>query len=205
MKNPWLKILYSDYENHMKEVGQTQALNELTKYYLDKYLPENFALLGCSTGNGFEHIKQKTTKNVYAIDINPTYLEITKERFNEKIDNLEICNIDIQKDELPFKKIDLFFVGLVLEYVEPEKALLEIIKTISRNGILVIVIQKNEQTTFVSKTKYKSLKKLSKILNEVNEKEINTFIQSQNTELINRNEIKLTKDKSFISLEYRVK
>jgi hypothetical protein len=69
---------------------------------------------------------------------------------------------------------------------------------------LVIVIQENDQTTFVSKTKYKSLEKLSKISGEVNEKEINIFIQLQNTELINRDEIKVTKNRYLIILEYKI-
>jgi len=31
MKNPWLEISYSDYENHMTEIGQAKVLNKLTK------------------------------------------------------------------------------------------------------------------------------------------------------------------------------
>ena len=52
MENPWLNISHTDYENHTIEVGQAQVLNKLTKECLDKCLPEKFALLGCSTGNG---------------------------------------------------------------------------------------------------------------------------------------------------------
>jgi SAM-dependent methyltransferase len=109
MSNPWTKIPYSDYENHMKEVGQYQVLNSLTKYCLDKFLPENFALLGCATGNGLEHIKPEITKRIYAIDINQNYLDKTKENFADKINNLEIINADIEKDELTIQNIDLFF------------------------------------------------------------------------------------------------
>ena len=205
MDNPWLEISHSDYEYHMTEVGQAQALNSLTKYCLDKYLPEDFALLGCSTGNGLEHIKPEITKRVYAIDINPEYLNKTREKFESKINNLEIYNKDIQNDELTIKSVDLFFVGLVLEYVKPERALKKIIKTLSEKGILFIVIQKNKQTSFVSKTKYKSLEKLADISNKVNEIEIDRFIHSENMELIKREEIELTKNKSFITLEYRMK
>ncbi len=205
MNNPWLEISYSDYENHMKEVGQAQVLNKLTKYSLEKFTPRNFTLLGCSTGNGLEHIKPEITKNVYAIDINPDYLQITRERFENKIENLKTYNIDIRKDDLTINNIDLFFAGLILEYVEPENALLKIIRTLNKNGILVIVIQKNKQTSFVSKTKYKSLEKLSKISNKVIESEIDKFIQSKNLELIKRDEIELKKNKSLILVVYRMK
>jgi len=206
MKNPWLNISHSDYENHMIEVGQAQALNGLTKYCLDKYQPESFALLGCATGNGLEHIKPEMTKLVYAIDINQMYLDKTKEKFKNRISNLRIFNTDIQDDELKIDGVNLFFVGLVLEYVvKQDIALDKIIKTLCEKGILFIVIQKNKKTSFVSKTKYKSLEKLADISNEVNEREIEYFILSKNMELINREEIELTENKSFIALEYRRK
>ncbi|NOZ46366.1 MAG: methyltransferase domain-containing protein [Chlorobi bacterium] len=203
--NPWLEISYSDYENHMIEVGQAQVLNRLTKYNLDKYNPESFALIGCSTGNGLEHIKPEITRIVYAVDINPYYLNKTRERFNTKIDNLQICNTDIQNDEIKIKNIDLVFIGLILEYVEPEKVLKKIIQILSKKGILSIVIQKNKQTSFVSKTNYTSLEKLTNISNEVNEEKIDRYIKSKNMELIKREEIELTRNKSFITLEYRMK
>ncbi len=205
MNNPWLKISHYDYENHMLEIGQAQVLNNLTKYYLDKYCPESFALLGCTTGNGLEHIKSETTKYVHAIDINPNYLQRTKERFKDEIKNLKTYNIDIQKSELSINNIDLFFTGLVLEYVEPIKSLNKIIQCLNEDGVLIVIIQKNTHTSSVSKTEYKSLEKLSDIFNEVNEGKIDEFIQSRKMELIKRNEIELTKNKSFILLEYRMK
>ena len=202
MSNPWKEIPYSDYESHMIEIGQAQILNALTKYCLDKYLPEKFALLGCTTGNGLEHVNSEFTKVVYAIDINQNYLKKAKENFVDKITNLETINIDIQNEELKIKDIDLFFVGLVLEYVEPEKTLKKIINTLNHKGTLFIVIQRNYQTSFVSKTKYKSLEKLAEISKEVNENVIDRFITSENLLLIKREELHLTENKSFITLEY---
>jgi len=204
MINPWLKISHSDYEDHMKEVGQAQVLNELIKSYLNKYIPENFALLGCSTGNGLEHVKSITRK-VYAIDINPDYLARTERKFGRKINKLITYNIDIQKSDLIFNSIDLFFAGLVLEYVEPINALSKIIKTLNKNGVKVVVIQKSKPTFFETKTRYKSLEQLSNISKEVDEIEINTFIQSKNLELIERKEIELTENKSFVTFEYKLK
>ncbi|MDD4149743.1 MAG: class I SAM-dependent methyltransferase [Bacteroidales bacterium] len=205
MDNPWLKISCSDYESHMRDVGQTEVLNKLTKYCLDKYKPASFAILGCTTGNGLEHINPKITSRVYAIDINPEFIEKTREKFANKINGLKTYNLDIGKDELQFKNVDLFFIGLVLEYVEPHKSLKKIIHSLGRKGVLMIIIQENIQTTIVTKTKYKSLEKLEGISNEVNEIEINEFILSENMKLIHRRKIELTKNKSFIVLEYQIK
>jgi len=205
MRNPWLEISSSDYENHMLEVGQTKVLSNLTKNCLDKYQPESFAILGCTTGNGLEHINPEITSTVHAIDINSEFLAITKEKFGHKITNLKTYNLDIEKDELPFRNVDVFFIGLVLEYVDPFNSLKKIIQSLNRSGVLMLVIQKNIQTTIVTKTKYKSLEKLEDISNEVNEAEIHKFILSENMELMNRKTIELTINKSFIILEYRMK
>ena len=204
MNNPWIEIPYSDYERHMIKIGQAQVLNSLTKYSLDKYSPENFALLGCATGNGLEHINPEITKCIYAIDINQNYLNKTKENFAGKLNNLETINVDIENDELIIQNVDLFFVGLVLEYVETKRTLKKIINTLNNKGVLFIVIQKNRQSSFVSKTKYKSLEILCDYSKEVNEKEIDTFIRSEKLLLLNREEIYLTENKSFITLEYKL-
>lgn len=203
MENPWLKIPYSDYDNHMSEVGQAQILSALAKYCLEKYQPENFALAGCGTGNGLEHVKP-VTKSVYAVDINPKYLKRAKENFEKRIKNLRLINKDIEKDRLKFKNVDLFFCGLVLEYVDTGKALKKIINTLRESGILFIVIQKSRETSFVTKTKYKSLEKLADISKEVDEKEIYSFLQSENMQLMKSEKIELTKDKSFLTFEYKM-
>jgi len=203
MKNPWINIKHTDYENHMTEVGQAQVLNGLTKRCLSQYRPVNFALLGCATGNGLEHVDANFTSTVYAIDINQDYLTTTKERFGKQISKLELINSDIQHDDLTIQNVDLFFIGLVLEYVSPQKVLNKIIKAIRERGVLFIVIQKSKRTSFVSKTKYKSLEALAGISNEVNEDEIDHFIRLNNMELINKQRIELTENKAFISLEYR--
>lgn len=205
MPNPWLKIPYSDYENHMREIGQEQALNRLTKYYLDKYRPLTFALLGCATGNGLEHVNPEITKEVFAADINREYLKIARERFRAKIRNLKMLHLDINTDELPFSQIDLLIAGLILEYVEPERTLRKFVRALNENGIMALIIQKNKKTSFISKTRYHSLETLSETSREVNEKEVDILLRTMDMELLKREEIALTETKSFISLEYRLK
>jgi SAM-dependent methyltransferase len=202
MNNPWLEISHSDYENHMTEIGQAQVLSNLVKYGLEKYRPQRFALLGCSTGNGLEHVNPKITSKIYAIDINPKYLEILKKNFEERINDLELIRADIQNDELIFRNVDLFFIGLVLEYAEPEKSLQNIIRTLGEKGVLIIVIQKNNQSSFVTKTKYRSLETLTAISKEVNETAMDRFIRSEKLSAMKRSVIELANNKSFIMLEY---
>ena len=203
MKNPWLEISHSDYENHMTDVGQAQCLSAIMKDCLERFQPNSFALLGCATGNGLEHINSDITSKVFAIDINPDYLNKTRERFEQKIDNLEIIQSDIQTNDLNLKNIDLFFIGLVLEYVNPKLALKNIVKSLGKDGVVVIVIQKTKETSFVSKTKYTSLEKLSNISNEVVEENIDSYLNCNNLISLEREEIQLTENKSFIKLVYQ--
>jgi hypothetical protein len=64
MTNPWLSNSAEEYEAHMAsaEVGQHQVLSQLFKTVLEEHRPLSLATLGCSTGNGFEHIDPATTR-----------------------------------------------------------------------------------------------------------------------------------------------
>lgn len=202
MINPWLTITFSDYENHMLEVGQAQILSKLTDHFLKEYKPANFALIGCATGNGLEYIDNDITKNVYAVDINPDFLYQTRMRFENDIKNLTTYCIDLQNDKLCLSNIDLVFCGLILEYVEPLKFLKNISEIINKYGKIVIVNQKNRQTPFVTKTKYKTLESLAEIAMEVNEKNIEDICKSLNLKMIHRDEIYLNNNKSFLVLVF---
>lgn len=200
MINPWLEIPFKDYEDHMREVGQLQCLNALVKHYLWKHSPESFALLGCATGNGLEHVRP-TTRNAYAIDINPDYLAVVNERFKNHT-NIKTIEADIQKDQLPLENIDLIFLALVLEYVDPDKALSNIVDALSRRGTLLIVIQKSKADAFVSNTGYTSLKKLKPISCEVDEEHIGSILRGRNLIKADRRIFEVSEGKSFIALEY---
>jgi len=80
MKNPWLTIPAADYEAHMAlpQVAQAQALNALMAAVLTQYAPKSLSVIGCTTGNGFEHIDTTHTRRVVGIDINPDYLAVLK-------------------------------------------------------------------------------------------------------------------------------
>lgn len=203
MINPWLEIPREDYENHMMEVGQSQLLNELIKSCLAEYLPQNFALLGCATGNGLEHVSSET-RNAYAIDINPDYLEVVRDKFAGRT-NIKTIQLDIENEMLQLENIDLFFIGLVLEYVDQDKALGNLIGTLSDHGVMIIVMQRSKQNCFVSETAYKSLEKLELVSKEVDEERLAEFLGKKNYKLSRRRIIPTSEDKSFIVLEFSIK
>lgn len=139
MKNPWLEIQHSDYENHMSEIGQLQLLSKLTKYCLDTFKPERFVLLGCATGNGLAHVSPEITRKVYAVDINPDFLRLTLENYKSLIPNLEVIETDIRHAELSVSNINLLFAGLILEYVNPVNVIPKLVSVLAKDGIFCLL------------------------------------------------------------------
>lgn len=198
MDNPWLEITGSDYEHHMHEVGQLQLLNRLTLRYLRLFSPEIFALAGCGTGNGLEHVDNYVTKKVIAIDINPDYLQIVQKRFGDQLNDLQILELDIEKEDFTFDAVDLFFAGLILEYIDPAVAITKMTGSLSPEGKIVVVIQKNRASEFVTPTKYSSLKKLALVSHEVDELQITESAAQNGLFLIEREDFPLAEKKSFV-------
>lgn len=170
-QNPWLQISAEDYERHMSDekVGQLQALNKIFKDILNEYSPESLCVLGCTTGNGFEHIDTKTTKSVVGIDINEEYLKIIKKRFGKSIPEMVLICSDLNDLDLPPDSFDLIHAALIFEYVDVEKTLNKISNWLSNGGVLTVVLQMpDENSSPVSETQYQSLILLTPILNLVN-------------------------------------
>ena len=178
MDNPWLEIPAADYEGHMAapEVGQLQALNLLFKTTLERYRPHSVAVLGCCTGNGFEHIDGAVTRRVLGIDINGAYLDVLRERHSSKIDGLEIFQHDIAQAPVPAPPVDLLFGALVFEYLPIAEAWRNLRALVRRDGILIAALQMpSDHSSTITETGYESLKKLAPIMNLVDPEEFGHF------------------------------
>lgn len=193
--NPWLDIPFSDYENHMAEVGQSQILSRLFADCLNDYKPANVALLGCATGNGLENITGQQIRSIHAVDINPDFLDQLNQRFAGTIPGLSTHCIDLQNEELPFSGIDLIFCGLFLEYVSPEIVIPKMAGALGRYGVIVIVIQQSEQNSFVTKTRFTSLEKLSGFGREINTEDLTVILSKSNLVVDKSIEIQVNESK----------
>ncbi len=204
MNNPWLNIPFGDYEKHMsdKNVGQLQVLSEITRIILELHKPERFVLLGCCTGNGLEHVNNLVTRRVYGIDINPEYLEITKKRFGNLIPQLKLICADINTENIPALEADLVFAALIFEYVNTETTVKKISECLKKRGKTIVVIQKNKQNQFVSKTNYSSLLQLASISKEINEYEIIKTFEKHNFKFSGKKNHPLSSGKEFLILEF---
>jgi SAM-dependent methyltransferase len=205
-KNPWLQIPSEDYEHHMSapNVGQLQMLDEIFENVLDEFSPGSLAVLGCTAGNGFQHLVNREFERVVGVDINFTYLAECRAWFIQDIQNLQLICADLNEIELAESTFDLIHAALIFEYVDDFVLLKKIFRWLKQDGVVSIVLQlSGEKVDPVSDTPYESLKQLSTFMhledvNEFKEKAVAIgFSEAREPE------IKNLCGKNFIELYYK--
>jgi 2-polyprenyl-3-methyl-5-hydroxy-6-metoxy-1,4-benzoquinol methylase len=199
MSNIWNLVPLEDYEKHMSHetVGQLQLLNELTKKYLESLRPETAMFLGVAGGNGLEHIDNRVTRKVYGIDINEKYLRETRMRFENRIADLQLINMDIGLNSDEIAKVDFIWAALIFEYVEMNDCFRFISNNIQHNGHVIITIQVNNGVSSVSKSGVETIKLVGPIFKVVNANELLATAGSFGFELIKKEENKLPNGKAL--------
>jgi len=200
MTNPWLTIPAEDYEGHMAspEVGQLQVLNELFKTVLEEHRPVSVAILGCSTGNGFEHIDTTTTRRVVGIDINPSYLDVARARFLGSLPMLKLLEQDFTSATSVIEPVSLVFAALVFEYVGVRDAVRNISRSLTAGGVLVAALQLASLTSApVTRTRFKSLEALAPIMNLVSPEEFSLVCLENSLREVRQKRIALKQGKEL--------
>ncbi len=162
--NLWLSIPAADYEAHMGSAGTKQLglLANLFDRVLSTFHPRSVAVLGCATGNGFDRIGIECLDRLVAVDINPEYTNIVRERYSSRIPCLEIVNADICDCELPRESFDLIWCGLFFEHVAPATVLPKLKCWMKQGGVLATVLQlPTNASEVVSDTGVESVKLLA--------------------------------------------
>ena len=165
--NPWLTIPAKDYEGHMASpaVGQLQFLCQVFRDLILDLQPQAVAVLGCATGNGFDHIDPRVTRHVLAIDINPEYLQVLSARFRYRLPGLELVCADVAAHALWPQSFDLIHCALVLEYVDPAAVVPRAAAGLRPGGTLAVVLQlASSAASKVSDTPYVSLRRLEPVM-----------------------------------------
>ena len=122
-------------------VLQQQFLSDVFRDLVARHRPRSIAVLGCATGNGFEHIDSRITPDVVGIDINPEYLEILLSRFAGGMPGLRTVLCDIAACDLEARSIDVAHCALVFEYVDPRVVLAKTAEWLHAGGVLSVVLQ----------------------------------------------------------------
>ena len=205
-QNPWLQIPAEDYEGHMSapNVAQLQMLNKIFADVLNEIQPKSIAVLGCTTGNGFEHLINKKIERIVGVDINPDYISICKKRFQKKLSKLKLICTDLNEAEFPDSSFDLIHAALVFEYVEVESLLSKISHWLKPRGILSVVLQlPSEISAPVSETQYQSVKVLSPLIKLVDPEEFSEKARKYKLKEVKNYKIKLQSGKSFLVIIFK--
>jgi len=170
MSNPWLEIAEVDYVGHMSSpaVNQRPVLKRLLGDALESALPGAVLVLGCSTGNGLEHVDSTVTRRVMGVDINPAYLRRLVERFPNPGFALDVRCADLAGYAFAREAFDLVHAGLVLEYVEWSPLLPRLAETLRAGGTFSVVLQRpSVSSPAVTPTGFTSLRSLESLFHFV--------------------------------------
>jgi ubiquinone/menaquinone biosynthesis C-methylase UbiE len=204
-QNPWLQISAEDYEGHMSapKVAQLQMLNKIFADVLNEFQPKSVAVLGCTTGNGFEHLINKNIVQIVGVDLNPQYISICKKRFEKSLPQLELICADLNQLELQNSSLHLIHAALIFEYVDIDKVLLKILRWLKPDGMLTAVLQlQSDKSSPVSETPYKSLRLLNSFIKLVEPEELRGKAKKCGLEEVKNYKIKLESGKSFLVNKY---
>jgi SAM-dependent methyltransferase len=166
MRNPWLDIPELDYVGHMSgpAVNQRPVLSQLLRDALQSVRPPAVLVLGCSTGNGLEHVDATVTSRVTAVDVNPAYLQRLVERWPNTDFELDVRCVDLDDYVFESGAFDLVHAGLVLEYVKWTSLLPRLAATLRPEGVFSAVLQRpSASTPAVTQTEFTSLQSLESI------------------------------------------
>jgi len=204
--NPWLRIPAADYEAHMASPGvmQAQLLSLLLREAVERYDPASVVVLGCSAGNGFEHLRGGSLDRVVAVDINPEYIGLVRERHLGAVPGLETVCADIAAVELADSSIDLVSCALVLEYVDTGTVLSKVARWLRPGGVLSVVLQlPSEDLDEITPAGYESLRLLEGFMRLVDPDEMDRLAAARGLERVLAERIRLETGKEFRLAEYR--
>ena len=206
MTHPWLEIPASDYDGHMRSpnVAQQQFLAEVFKQSLVKHDCSTIALLGCATGNGLEYVKDETTQKVTAIDFNPDYLEVLRQRYAGRIAGLEVMEADLETCRLDEKAYSLIFAGLIFEYLDARILLAKIVRWLRPGGVLVSILQlTSPYAKRVSESPFKSLNRLNSVMELILPQRFTSMANEAGLQEMAAETVTLKSGKSFYIGTYR--
>lgn len=141
--NPWAVVPASDYERYMGPEGLDQ-LGALSAIFQESYVaaqPDRLLLLGCTTGNGLEHVNPAVTQRIVGVDVNLQYLGIARQRYFHLGPRLELYCQEAEKFRAVPGSFDLVHVALLFEYLHPEVLVRRIAEWLADDGTCSVVLQ----------------------------------------------------------------
>jgi len=175
MSNPWLEIPLADYEAHMglPSIGQSRLIADQLESLVRTFRPHSVGIIGCAGGNGLDRLAGTSVSRLVGVDLNPEYIEQTRQRYAARFPGLELYIADIQTAVSLFEPVDLLFVALVLEYVDLDRTMSALWRHCKDDGVLAVISQLPHETMKqVSPSPYTSLGRLAPVMHLVSPQEL---------------------------------
>ena len=187
------------------EVAQLEFLSRTFGELIREFKPASLVVLGSATGNGFERIQQESVRKLIALDINQEYVNICRERFEEKIPCLELVCADIASFEIEEASTDFVYAGLFLEYVDPVMVLEKASRWLRPLGIFAAVLQlPGTSHGKVSETVFASLKRLEPVMRLVDPGRLVNLAGRHGFSTVKSETVALASGKEFFVGVYRL-
>ena len=160
MDNPWLKVPAADYQTHMEHesVRQAEMIRQHLPACLERFAPESLLYLGAGIGNGLENVSTSKLIDILAVDVNPEYLAILRDRL--KLKTLTVLRTEQCSFPEGFKdpgRFQLAYGALFFEYVDLESTLFTIATHLTPGGFLVTLLQQPSERGRITTTGVTSL------------------------------------------------
>lgn len=160
-------------------------------------------VLGCSTGNGLEHVNPEVTSRVAVVDLNPEYLLRLNEQFPHPGFVLDVQCADLADVVLEPEAFDLVHAALVLEYIEWPSLLPQVASTLKSGGVLSVVLQlPSTSTPPVTPSAFVRLQSLEPLFHFVEPGALIELARGEGLMLSNRRTEPVTTGKSFEVLRF---
>ena len=155
-RNPWLTVTAADYDGHMREIGQAQALESIFAQAYARFSPKALCVLGCGTGCGLSCIDPASTERVVCVDLNRDYLQLARKRSPQLEPVAEWKCAKVESLSFPACVFDMVHAALLLEYIEWQPTVARIAVWLKKDGVFSVVLQLR-RGRMITPTRYKTI------------------------------------------------
>ena len=161
--------------------GGLDELGALSTIFAKVYAarqPRRVAVLGVATGNGLEHVDLQLTGRVVGVDVNLSYLAVTRQRQRRLGAALELLCNDVERLELDAGRWDLVHAALLLEYVDLRVLVPRVASWLAPRGAFTAVLQLPGGVP-AADSRYPSVRALAAYTRLVPPAELRTLVEAE--------------------------
>jgi len=157
----------------LPSIGQSRLIADQLEALVRTCCPHSVGIIGCAGGNGLDRLAGTSVSRVVGVDLNPEYIEQTRERYEKRFPGLELYIADIQTAASLFEPVDLLFVALVLEYVDLDQTMRSLWRHCRNDGVLAVISQLPHETMKeVSPSPYSTLSRLAPVMHLISPQDL---------------------------------